>query len=81
MSSAIMNPVLGFEPGLVNNSVTNTIGTALIATIKVTTNITFAAGTAIRIDYAGFGTKAFNVAAGGPYTPVECKIVLIQIYL
>ena len=53
-----MNAVLGFEPGLVNKSVPNAIGSTLATTIQKNLGITFTAlNNTMNIDFPGFATK------------------------
>ena len=64
-----MNSVLGFEPGLVNNSVPNAIASTLSSTIKITAGITLtAANNTITINFPGLATASLTIVAGGPYS-------------
>ena len=74
LATSTMNPVLGFEPGLVSNSISNAIGSILSSTIKITAGITLSsANNMINIDFPGFTTKTWMIAAGGPYSAVAMQ--------
>ena len=69
LATSTMNAVLGFEPGLVNNSIPNAIGSTLKTTVQKNAGITFtAANNTINIDFPGLATKSYSIFAGGPYS-------------
>ena len=57
LATSTMNSVLGFEPGLVNNSVPNAIGSSVKTTVQKNVGITFTGlKNTMNIDFLGFAT-------------------------
>ena len=61
--------MLGFEPGLVTNSVPNAIGSSVTTSVQKNVGITLTAlNNTMNIDFQGFATKTYSILVGGPYS-------------